>query len=84
MCPDTNGGAGAGAAQPDHENGAEKPLCPSRPQSIPKVDRCAALAGATVSVVFDGWNTFVSRTGSWPSSATKSSTPTSMRAPILT
>ena len=52
------------AVHPDHENGAEKPLCPSRPQSIPNVERCAASAGATVSVVFDGWNTFVSCTGS--------------------
>jgi hypothetical protein len=48
------------AAHPAQENGAEKPLCPSRPQPIPNVDRCAAFAGATVSVVFDGWNTFVS------------------------
>ena len=56
--------SGRGAVHPDQENGAEKPLCPSRPQSIPNVDRCAALAGATVRVVFDGWNTLVSRTGS--------------------
>ena len=48
------------AAHPAQENGAEKPLCPSRPQSIPNVDRRAARAGATVRVVFDGWNTFVS------------------------
>jgi hypothetical protein len=27
---------------PAQENGAEKPLWPSRPQSIPNVDRCAA------------------------------------------
>ena len=58
------GAAHPGAVHPDHENGAENPLWPSRPQSIPNVDRCAVLAGATVSVVFDGWSTSVSRTGS--------------------
>jgi hypothetical protein len=52
--------------------------------TVKGVDRCAAFAGATVSVVFDGWNTFVSCTGSWPSSATKSSTPMSTASPIRT
>src|SRR5215469_3439326 len=61
-------------AHPDQENGAEKPLWPDRPQSIPNVDSVAFVAGATVSVEFDGWNTLASWTEGLPSPATKSVT----------